>query len=157
MADGKRWMTQNLNLKVDKSYCYKDNPANCDEYGRLYEWKEARKACSELGDNWHLPSDRDWAVLLENYGEKRKDSNDYGKDAYKVLIKGGVSGFNARLSGLRDAQRRFYNKGKYSAFWSSKKNGSDGSWSYSFRGDVRHIYRDNSPKEYALSCRCVQD
>ena len=30
------WMAQNLNYEAENSFCYKDDPANCTKYGRLY-------------------------------------------------------------------------------------------------------------------------
>ena len=36
MADGKEWMTANLNVKTSSSYCYDAAEANCRRYGRLY-------------------------------------------------------------------------------------------------------------------------
>src|SRR5215471_12402673 len=56
MADGKQWMTQNLNVKTVPSYCYEDTEQNCRQYGRLYTWESARRACQTLGDGWRLPT-----------------------------------------------------------------------------------------------------
>jgi hypothetical protein len=39
------WMAENLNAKGGK--CYNDAPTNCDKYGMLYIWDEAKK---------HLPT-----------------------------------------------------------------------------------------------------
>lgn len=39
------WMAENLKYKIGDSYCYDDNPANCEKYGRLYTWDAAFKAC----------------------------------------------------------------------------------------------------------------
>ncbi|MBO4436868.1 MAG: hypothetical protein J5791_08310 [Fibrobacter sp.] len=30
------WLAENLNYAVDNSWCYEDDPANCEKYGRLY-------------------------------------------------------------------------------------------------------------------------
>ena len=53
------WMAENLNYQTNNSYCYDNNPANCEKYGRLYEWEEALKACPE---GWHLPSKREFEI-----------------------------------------------------------------------------------------------
>ena len=40
------WMSENLNFELkDSSCCYKNDPPNCNKYGRLYKWKTALKIC----------------------------------------------------------------------------------------------------------------
>ena len=67
------WMAQNLNFETDeKSYCYDDDPTNCETYGRLYEWDEAMqghpaddtlKIQGVCPAGWHLPSVSAWYDL----------------------------------------------------------------------------------------------
>ena len=54
------WMAENLNYNASGSKCYDNNPANCQKYGRLYNWNTAMKACPK---GWHLPSNEEWYVL----------------------------------------------------------------------------------------------
>jgi uncharacterized protein (TIGR02145 family) len=35
------WMAENLNYNVNGSKCYDNDPANCEKYGRLYDWATA--------------------------------------------------------------------------------------------------------------------
>jgi uncharacterized protein (TIGR02145 family) len=51
------WMAENLNYNANGSKCYDNKPANCQKYGRLYNWNTAMKACPR---GWHLPSDEEW-------------------------------------------------------------------------------------------------
>jgi hypothetical protein len=46
MPDGKQWMTENLKVAVDPSYCYDGSDENCRRYGRLYTWESAHRALS---------------------------------------------------------------------------------------------------------------
>lgn len=57
------WMAENLNLETGNSYCYDDDPANCDIYGRMYDYTTAMNACPV---GWRLPDKPDWSTL-ENY------------------------------------------------------------------------------------------
>ncbi len=57
------WMAENLNHEVGNSWCYNDNPSNCNIYGRLYDWQTAMIACPQ---GWRLPSVEDWNSL-RNY------------------------------------------------------------------------------------------
>lgn len=62
------WMAQNLNFESENSYCYEDNPKNCDMYGRLYTWATAMDS-------------------LGTYGEEGKDCG-YKSECSAVLYKG---------------------------------------------------------------------
>jgi uncharacterized protein (TIGR02145 family) len=81
------WMAENLNYAVSGSKCYGDEEANCDKYGRLYDWATAMGfatvcnsnlvsniSCGETIDDphkgicpegWHIPSASDWDELME--------------------------------------------------------------------------------------------
>src|SRR5215475_6667973 len=80
MADGKEWMTANLNVSTSSSYCYDDAESNCRRYGRLYAWESAQRGCQSLGDGWRLPTDDEWRQLAKRYGGV--DSPEKGKAAY---------------------------------------------------------------------------
>ena len=76
MADGKQWMTQNVDVNMMPSYCYEDKEVNCRQYGRLYTWESARRACQSLGDGWRLPTNEEWRQMAKHYGGVRDDSDD---------------------------------------------------------------------------------
>jgi len=54
------WMAENLNYNADSSKCHKNQPANCNKYGRLYDWNSAKTSCPK---SWHLPSNEEWDAL----------------------------------------------------------------------------------------------
>ena len=57
------WMVENLNEPVEGSFCYDNDPKNCERYGRLYTFGAAKKLCS---GEWRLPGPNDvWRVLQE--------------------------------------------------------------------------------------------
>jgi len=43
------WMAENLNIDIQGSKCYKDDPENCKKYGRLYYYGIAVQACPRAG------------------------------------------------------------------------------------------------------------
>ncbi len=157
MKDGKQWMTQNLNVKVTKSYCYDDKPENCQKYGRLYKWKAAQKACESLGDGWRLPTDDEWREMAKKYGGSDDDASDDGKAAYKALIENGSSGFDARLGGYRYTGGEYHLEGTYGFYWSSTQFSSDGAWLYYFDSGFGELDRIFNLKGFARSVRCLQD
>ncbi len=60
------WMAQNLNYQTKRgSWCYENSADSCKKYGRLYDWKTAKKACPA---GYHLPSNEDWTTLIDYMG-----------------------------------------------------------------------------------------
>ena len=99
MADGKYWMTHNVNVNVLSSYRYEDKELNCYQYGRLYTWESAWRVCQSFGHEWQLPTKDEQQQMAKHYGGVRDDSDDGGKAAYNALVVGGSSGFNAVFGG----------------------------------------------------------
>lgn len=79
------WMAENLNFAdslLGKSWCYDQNPKNCEVYGRLYSWNAALNTSENMNavvsgekefapvsqgicpDGWRLPTVDDWYVVL---------------------------------------------------------------------------------------------
>lgn len=79
------WMAENLNFAdtlLGKSWCYDQNPENCEVYGRLYSWNAALNTSENMNavvsgekefapvsqgicpDGWRLPTVDDWYVVL---------------------------------------------------------------------------------------------
>ncbi len=55
------WMTSNLLYEAEGSYCYNNDNNRCREYGRLYSWDVAMKACP---NGWRLPTTEEWKMLF---------------------------------------------------------------------------------------------
>jgi len=112
---GRTWMAENLNIKKGGSRCYGNIKANCDKYGRLYDWETAKTVCPS---GWRLPSDRQWYDLTAAAGGSRaagkklksasgwnggEGTDDYGFSAlpggmwkqneYDKLVAEGVGGY----------------------------------------------------------------
>ncbi len=155
-AGGLTWMTKNLNYELPDSWCYDEKDSNCDQYGRLYTWEAAKRACRELGNGWRLPTDQEWRDLAKLFGGADDDASDDGKAAYKAMIEGGNSGFSARLGGWRYSDGSFIHLG-YGGYWSSTERGSDLAWGCTFYRGGGELYQSNYFKSNGHSCRCVQD
>jgi uncharacterized protein (TIGR02145 family) len=82
---GKTWMAENLNVETPESRCYKDDPANCAKYGRLYTLSAAKDACQSLGGGWRLPTIEDWAALALDGATTDKEKKQDAKVAAKRL------------------------------------------------------------------------
>ena len=170
MKDGKRWMTKNLNVKIEgASWCYNNKQSNCDQYGRLYTWNAAEEGCAALGSGWSLPTDDEWKALAESSGgyidigdfPYNQDNQDKGdpKKGYRSLIEGGPSGFSALLGGQSNSAGSFRYLGAYGNYWSATVSlRSRAIYYYRFDGDIHGLYRRNSFSEvrFGISVRCVK-
>lgn len=130
------WMAENLNYKTKYSFCYEDDEAYCDKYGRLYVWFAALEACPA---GWHLPSKEEFEILLKFVGAKeaRADNRLYWSKAAKKLKsargwnkhngkKGNgkdAFGFSALPAGAakynEEQGASYFNEGTDAYFWSS--------------------------------------
>ena len=158
MTDGKQWTTRNLDVKTSSSYCYEDAESNCRQYGRLYTWESARKACQSLGDGWRLPTDDEWRQLAKRYGGVSADSADKGKAAYKALLIGGDSGFNALLGGGRSADGQYARFEAHGFYWTASESDRASGPFYNFgRGGLALHRQSGGEKPEAFSVRCVRE
>jgi uncharacterized protein (TIGR02145 family) len=158
MADGKEWTTANLNVHASPSYCYDDAELNCRRYGRLYTWESAQRVCQSLGDGWRLPTDEEWRQLARRYGGVSADSADKGGAAFRALMNGGTSGFNAVLGGNRSADGEYARLQAHGFYWTASDNDPGSAPFYNFGQGGRALHRQpQGEKQMAISVRCVRD
>jgi uncharacterized protein (TIGR02145 family) len=138
MPDGKTWMAQNLNFKTGSgSWCYDDNADNCKRYGRLYDWRTAKKACPA---GWHLPDTAECYRLMQNIGGKQEricdadvcvtwfkntDKKLKSKIGWNTNQQGKIGtgtddyGFSALPGGLRSSEISFRDAGDDGYWWTA--------------------------------------
>ena len=169
------WLAQDLNYETEDSWCYQDDPANCDIYGRMYNWEAAMAACP---DGWHLASDEEWATLI-HYLDPRSDPASTMQESH---VAGGmmkatgtledgsglwrspnkdatnISGFSALPSGTRIGSG-YFNQGQHVFFWTSTEFNADCAWTrmldYGQSGIFRHD--EEITKDYGVAVRCIMD
>jgi uncharacterized protein (TIGR02145 family) len=172
------WMAENLNYAVDGSVCYGNNTANCDTYGRLYDWATTMALPSNCNSTicvsqisvkhrgicptgWHLPSDAEWTALtdyvggLSTAGTKLKaisgwNGNGNGTDDYGfTALPGGLSyGFS-----IGD----FNSVGGDGRWWSSTERNASIVYYRNMNYGNANVRRLDDDKTRLLSVRCVQD
>ena len=157
MEDGFLWMTTNLNLNVPESYCYENINTNCKQYGRLYTWESAQKVCVLLGDGWRLPTITEWRDMIKYYGGMPDDSSSARKKAYKELLTGGSSGFNALLGGGRESGGKFARINAHGFYWTATENTDGSVWFTNFGKGSQSLYRQKEGEKLeAHSVRCIK-
>jgi len=170
------WLAQNLNYETDNnSWCYDDDPDNCETFGRLYDWEAAMTACP---DGWHLASDEEWSTLIK-YLDPGADSNaitesdiaggmlkatgtiEDGTGPWKSPNAGATnsSGFSAEGSGARYEDGTFILLGMHVIYWTSTEYDANSAWTRMLDYGQGGIFRDNTAitKAYGVAVRCLMD
>ena len=150
---GQVWMSKNLDIEVDSSYCYDDDVNDCAANGRLYTWNAAKNACPE---GWHLPDGAEYQSLKESvdFGYLVTKSNwlssyGAGSDEY---------GFMAYPAGFRrvDGTYGVSLNTSYAFFWTSSEYNGHPECVLLNRGEF-NVGANNFEKDEAISVRCVLD
>jgi len=161
------WMAENLNYDAEGSKFYNNDFANCEKYGRLYDWETAVKACPA---GWHLPSSNEFDELV-NYVNGTIGTNGCYENAKHLKATNGwndndgITGngndtysFTA-LPGGDYYDGRFFDVGNEGCWWSATE--SNGNCNYAILLII--IYNSDEvgwnscDKSYGLSVRCIKD
>jgi uncharacterized protein (TIGR02145 family) len=152
------WMAENLKYKSRGSGYY-----DLNLYGRLYNWKKAKKACPK---GWHLPSDDEWTTLERNTGGENAGKNLKSKTGWKFYIQAGNGIDLYGFGGLPGGYYQFHNKrymyyGSGITFWTSTaSNYPDVGESAITRELNSHLDGIDSGEMYVVHggyCRCIKD
>jgi len=157
------WMAQNLNYfepwigLTRGNKCYDNKDANCEKYGRLYEWDDAIRVCP---DGWHLPSKAEWDALISFVGSDAEKKLKSSSDDWKTGAGTDDYGFGALPSGkLRN--KEFQSLNGYGWWWTSTvmtdvtKSNFKRINSERTSGDGNYYTYDDD-KENQYSVRCVK-
>lgn len=163
------WMAENLNVNVEGSVCYENNPANCDKYGRLYTWEITKNVCP---DGWHLPSKEEMETFIEAVKVRvdqivtqkkldavplRKGEDKWYNHLRDTSWKNGFDsfGFSALPAGGYDGSEVFAGLDFAVAFQSSTEHHNHRSYHLAV-GDSLAIV-EHGDKSLGMSVRCIQD
>ncbi|MBO7412629.1 MAG: fibrobacter succinogenes major paralogous domain-containing protein [Fibrobacter sp.] len=189
------WMAENLNYRYiqqtynggegdSSSYCYDNDPANCEKYGRLYLWSAAMDSAGIISDNtangcgygeicnldnvkvrgvcpegWHLPDITEWNALFNAVG---------GRATAGIMLKsteGWISNgngsdaysFSALPAGFRGINGDYLNEGYRTLFWSSTEDVRYDAFNMDLYYDLDNANLRNDYKDFGFSVRCVKD
>jgi len=151
------WFAENLNYKIQGSYCYDNQDQNCDKYGRLYKWEIALSACPP---GWHLSTEYEWQYLETALGMEFRElayRSNRGVDEGGKMKEGAESGMEILYGGWRRKNGTYRALGENSAFWDATEADLDHAWHRDIDTGDDFVYRSRVVKSYALSCRCVKN
>ncbi len=166
------WMAANLNYATGNSWCYDNDPANCDTYGRLYDWQTVMNGSASSNNNpsgvqgicppgWHVPSDAEWTQLVNHVGvneagAKLKSTSSLW-NASDIVAATNSSGFSSIPGGLRNVDGFFTSLGSHGIWWSSTESSAIRAWNYLMYYSSVSVFRNKNFKTNGLSCRCILD
>lgn len=150
----------NAGLNAQPAWCYYDNdPANESIYGKLYNWYAVIDSRGLSPEEWHIPNEDEWGVLVKNLGGNEKagiilksstgwEENGNGTD---------TAGFSGRPGGGRSESGRFYSIGYAGFWWSSTEGGTIIAGILALNYNSGDAYKDYQKKNAGFSVRCVKD
>jgi uncharacterized protein (TIGR02145 family) len=167
------WIAENLNYSGTTANtigkCFENDTTNCNIFGRLYNFAEAKSACPK---GWHLPNNKEWVTLIKYAGDsltaavKLKSMNwamRYFDARGYFDKKTGTDdfGFTALPGGTGNLKDNFYNSNQ-GYWWSATENywnlKSDG-YGWSDQNPTKPEFTMGIDiKSIAISSiRCIQD
>jgi uncharacterized protein (TIGR02145 family) len=161
-SNGDTWIAENLHYRMPGAFPFEFNPEYEWDYGLLYTWEDAIKACPE---GWHLPSDEEWNKLVKLFGGYEKAGPELKSKTGWELDNTGTnrSGFNGQPAGFRstpsqyDPEGSFLFRGKIGYYWTSTQVDGKHAWVYKLENYRPLVDRYEGKMGLSLSCRCVQD
>ena len=167
--DGRTWMAENMAWQKANSFCYGGDTHNCEIYGRLYVWEDAKNLCPE---GWSLPSKGEWEKLIKSVGDGsakkagkalktnsgwKNDGNGTDEYGFSAL----PAGYWSNYSG--DGGERYFGLEGAAHFWSATatESGSNSAYGlkleYTVDSASMSDYFVTGDHYYALSVRCILD
>jgi uncharacterized protein (TIGR02145 family) len=168
---------QTDNDQIEK-YCYKNDSMNCVKYGGMYQWDElmAYNGTNDTSqvqgicpEGWHIPTDHEWMDMEYSIGMNLDVRDDIGRrginqgDRLKTMEKCtkevycNMTGFSAKLGGMRDEKGYFYGIGFTGNFWTATDKNKNKTWYRQLLSSSPQIVRETANKSIGLYVRCVKN
>lgn len=171
------WFAENLNYDLDNpkddagndiytwSWCYQNDKANCDIFGRLYTWAATMDSIGQgsrqgiCPEGWHVPSQAEWTTLITYVGgvttagtklksadlwnDESKGTNDYG--------------FTVLPAGLILPDGTFPEDDVTTTFWASDDPAEDLAYRMYFNSTTSSDATHRSYKPMGSAVRCIKN
>ncbi|MDR1812886.1 MAG: leucine-rich repeat protein, partial [Candidatus Fibromonas sp.] len=148
------WMAENLNYDAKDSKCLKNEPANCQKYGRLYNWATAKKVCPS---GWHLPSKSEWEELDKAVGGEKVAGKKLKADSGWDYNGTDEVGFSALPGGHGNSNGSFVDPDRSGYWWSASEHSYSHVYYRSIYFNKDNAYWLKTSESSLVSVRCIQD
>lgn len=154
------WIKAGKEGKPAWSY-YDNDPKNDAKYGKLYNWYAVNDPRGLAPSGWHVPSNAEWTKLIDYLGgENAAGGKMKSEEFYNYLAGNNDSGFRGLPGGCRVPDGNFYSFKENGYWWSStqgKATVDNGAWLIILNDDIYDVGREDWPKDYGFSVRCLKD
>ncbi len=151
----KIWMTKNLNYSG--GVCYSYAPANCEVYGKLYDFFSAQEAAPP---GWHVATTAEWDSLINRFGGSAVAGEALKSVQYwnQPNVATNSSGFDVRGAGwLYNSFVSMFNLiGANTIFWTRDLQDGYNMYVRSFNNSAT-VSSNTQYWTDGLSVRCVKD
>ena len=149
--------------KKEGAWCYyKNDPANANQYGRLYNWYAVNDPRGIAPSGWHLPSKEEWInaanTLTGNSATEERKIHALSTWRYPALAVDNTIHFHAEPGGLRGTEEMaFLFLGENAFIWSSSEAAPDLAWYTQFDFQNAVITISSQEKRTGSAVRCIKD
>jgi len=178
-----KWMTTNLPYATDEgSVCFKGNTANCNEYGRLYNWAAAMdlpQKCNAIRstndtdcrintphrglcpEGKHIPTRTEWDALVNAAGgpsAATKTLKSSGWSSWSIYNGTDDYGFAAKHGGYGNADGTFYTAEDVARWWSASEDNATYAYSRMIKNkNSDAVSEQSNDKNDFSSVRCLDN
>ncbi len=153
------WMAENLRFDAKVgSWVYNNDSTMLVTFGRLYNWKTAKSSCPK---GWHMPSDKEWGVLIQTLGGPGEAGLKMIAMDTVIKVPGhlsapGVSPFSPLLSGIRHPDGTCIGVNYWGGCWSADKTNDTVANNVLFAHGRKDLGLGTNDKNAGFSVRCVK-
>jgi len=154
--------TQWSNLS-SSAFCYFNGSTYDDKInGKLYNWFAVNDSKKLAPNGWHIPSDNEWATLVNYLGGNSIASGKLKTTGTTYWLEPNTgatneSGFSAVAAGYRLFDGSFYQLGTNASFWTSTSYINNSAWIYDLHYYLNVVNRYYPTQKNAYSVRCIKD
>lgn len=136
-----QWTTEPMHWHTEQSYCCFDSTPLCKEYGRLYSWQAAQKACPV---GYRLPSAVDYKNLVDVFKNK------------EAFVSASKEGWKIKPAGHKTSFGVYYDFGFYAHFWTSDAKELNAT-AFEINFLSYRTYFSDFGKDVSLSVICIKN
>lgn len=155
--------TKDISTELNPSYQWPAgaNENNVPTHGRLYTYFAVIDSRGLCPTGWHVPTDGDWVILINNYGGEYASGDALKESGTNHWITGNTgtntSGFTALPIGGRSSNGVFTLNGLFGDWLSSTESSATMAIGRYLFYNSNRASTTGSPKDNASAVRCIKD